>query len=110
MIPHIGVDIITIQLHYMRTNLFLILKKEYFDQITQGVKTEEYRQVTDYWQRRLLNRKYNKIIFQLGYQKGAPRIQSDWSGYDIKEVIHPFFNNKKTEVFAIKLSNVVYLG
>lgn len=94
----------------MKTNLFLVLKKEYFDQISQGVKTEEYRQVTDYWQRRLKNRQYDKIIFQLGYSKNAPRIRCNYNGYEVKEICHPFFNNKKTEVFAIKLSNVVTLS
>lgn len=40
------------------TILQLTLKKKWFDMIRSGAKTEEYREIKDYWDRRLLtNRK-----------------------------------------------------
>jgi len=34
--------------------LYLTLKKEWYEMIEHGEKTEEYREITDYWVRRLL--------------------------------------------------------
>ena len=39
----------------MRKRLVLPLKKKWFDMIKSGVKKEEYRDITDYWIRRLVN-------------------------------------------------------
>lgn len=38
----------------MRKRLVLPLKKKWFDMIKSGVKKEEYRDITDYWIRRLV--------------------------------------------------------
>lgn len=35
--------------------LHLVLKKKWFDLIASGVKTEEYRDVKPYWEKRLLD-------------------------------------------------------
>lgn len=35
--------------------LTFILKKEWFDKIKRGEKTVEYREITDYWQKRIIN-------------------------------------------------------
>ena len=34
-------------------DLKLVLKKEFYDLIESGVKTEEYREITDYWKKRI---------------------------------------------------------
>ena len=36
-------------------NLQLSLKKKWFDMTKAGVKTEDYREINDYWVRRLIN-------------------------------------------------------
>lgn len=48
-------------------NLFLILKGKWYGMIDAGIKLEEYRDLTDYWKRRLENRNYKTVTFQLGY-------------------------------------------
>jgi len=87
-------------------NLTLHLKKEYFLEIKHGHKTEEYRLITPYWQKRLKNRKYDKIIFCLGYPKSNDihrRIISEWKGYTKKTISHSLFGDIPVEVYAIKI-------
>jgi len=40
-------------MQYQKDILHLTLKKKWFDMIKSGVKTEEYREIKDYWVRRL---------------------------------------------------------
>ncbi|EIH7582098.1 TPA: ASCH domain-containing protein, partial [Escherichia coli] len=48
-------------------NLQLAVKGEYFDAMIRGEKTEEYRLCNDYWNKRLVNRKYYRLIITKGY-------------------------------------------
>lgn len=54
--------------------LNLTLKKQWFDMIASGEKREEYREIKPYWNKRLLNKKYDAISFRNGYSKDAPTI------------------------------------
>jgi len=54
--------------------LHLTLKKQWFDMIASGWKTEEYRAITHYWTVRLVPNRYDYISFRNGYSKNAPRI------------------------------------
>lgn len=38
--------------------LVLVLKKKWFDMIDSGIKKEEYREIKDYWIRRLILKEY----------------------------------------------------
>lgn len=49
--------------------LHLHLKKEWYNMILSGVKTEEYRDETEYWRKRLANKNYTHILFYYGYTK-----------------------------------------
>lgn len=51
----------------MEKTLFLTIKKEYFDAILSGEKTEEYRIVNTFYKSRIENKKYTHIILQNGY-------------------------------------------
>lgn len=42
--------------------LYLSLKKEWYNLIDDGVKTEEYREIKPYWVKRLLSLKKNKVF------------------------------------------------
>lgn len=44
-----------------RKTLYLSLKKEWYNLIDDGVKTEEYREIKPYWVKRLLALKNEKI-------------------------------------------------
>lgn len=38
----------------MKTTLHLILKRQWYDMIASGTKKEEYREITQYWMKRLM--------------------------------------------------------
>ena len=65
--------------------LHLNLFRKYFDQIAEGTKTVEYRDKTDYWKKRIENRKYDMIKFRNGYAKDAPTMLVEYKGYTIRE-------------------------
>ncbi len=63
--------------------LTLSLKRKWFNMIKSGVKLEEYREITDYWKKRLYKefwdgpicicdfKKFDKLVFTLGYPKAG---------------------------------------
>ena len=91
------------------SDLILPLKREYFEAIRDGSKTEEYRLCTPYWQKRLYSPfgSYDRIIFTLGYparDNHERRIIRPWAGYYIKTITHPHFGPHPVEVYAIKVA------
>ncbi|MBR1775213.1 MAG: hypothetical protein IJ759_06765 [Bacteroidales bacterium] len=76
--------------------LHLVLKKQWFDMIASGEKTEEYREIKPYWQKRIcincnelycerpcldcyrndMNtfNHYDTVTFYLGYKKDRPKM------------------------------------
>lgn len=89
------------------TNLQLAVNGEYFDQMRSGEKTEEYRLVNSYWCRRILARKYDRLIITRGYPKRddmSKRIDIPYEGYEIKMITHPHFGLEPVKVFAIKVN------
>ena len=50
----------------MEETLHLPLKKEWYDLIERGIKTEEYREIKPYWTKRLMKR-YCQVQFTYGY-------------------------------------------
>lgn len=53
-------------------SLKLVLKKKWYEMIASGEKTEEYRDITDYWNRRISGKMYKYVTFYLGYTKNRP--------------------------------------
>jgi hypothetical protein len=89
--------------------LFIILKGEYFHQIAGGTKTEEYRIASDYWAKKIIDRQYSHIIFQLGYSATAPRMTVEYLGYK-KKIIPSIVYNGQVEVFALKLGKITEIS
>ena len=54
--------------------LHLTLKRKWFDMIASGVKTEEYREIKPYWERRF-EKHYDVIEFRNGYGKHVPSMR-----------------------------------
>lgn len=52
--------------------LKLVLKKKWYDMIASGQKKEEYREITDYWIKRISGKEYKFVTFYLGYAKNRP--------------------------------------
>ena len=87
-------------------SLILPLKREYFEQIRRNEKPEEYRLITPYWQKRLENREYSRIVLTLGYPKADDherRIVKPWRGYVERTIQHPHFGPEPVRVFAINV-------
>lgn len=89
-------------------NLTLPIKAEYFDQIKDGTKPEEYRLQTPYWQKRLEGRTYGRLILTLGYPKRtdtARRLELPWRGYTVRTITHPHFGLHPVRVYAIDVGH-----
>jgi hypothetical protein len=88
----------------MTKKLTLNLKDVYFQEIKSGVKKYEYRLLTPYWEKRLINKFYEEIILKSGYPKKdnmEKQIVRPWLGYEIQTINHPHFGVNAVKVFAI---------
>ena len=111
--------------------LHLALKKKWFDLIDSGVKTEEYRDVKPYWEKRLLNYKgikanwknlifrefltgrfdacadyprgFTHVVFRNGYAKDAPRMTFKLESITIGEGREEWGAAPNKQYFIIKL-------
>lgn len=82
-----------------KTTLKTTLKREFFDAIHRGEKTEEYRDLSDYWMSRLLVkepdgsytfekfREYDTILFRNGYNPDSPTMEVEFKGTRILEYL-----------------------
>lgn len=89
--------------------LTLNLKREYFEQIKSGIKTEEYRLCTPYWSKRLEGKNFDKLIIKLGYPKNdeIEKIMTfPWRGYKKKKITHKHFGSDPVKVYAIKVEGI----
>lgn len=89
------------------STLHLALKAEYFDAIRDGTKTEEFRLVTPFWEKRLAGRVYARIVLTKGYPAHSDtdrRLERPWRGLEIKSITHPHFGPEPVRVFAIKVN------
>lgn len=80
--------------------LHLTLKKKWFDMVASGEKKEEYREIKDYWTRRLTEimkngvdqatvfRTFDRVEFRNGYGKDAPKILMECRGVEVDYGFH----------------------
>lgn len=88
-------------------DLILPLKRKWFDQIKAGIKPFEFRLDNEYWQKRLIGKNYDKVIFTLGYPKrddAERRIVKHWAGYEMQTVISEEWDNEPKDCFAIRIT------
>jgi hypothetical protein len=106
--------------------LHLTLNKKWFDMILSGKKKEEYREVKDYWMKRLvgingcgtsynftiLNNRENKckefdyIIFKNGYSKNARTMKIECEGITVNQGRREW-GAPNYRVFVIKLGKII---
>ena len=90
------------------SDLILPLKREYFEQIRAGLKLEEYRLVNAYWAKRIVGRRYDRVVLTLGYPKAddhARRLIKPWRGYVVRTITHAHFGAEPVLVFAINVDS-----
>jgi ASC-1-like (ASCH) protein len=80
--------------------LHMTLKREWFDKIAAGTKKEEYREQKPYWERRLMGRSYDEIIFRNGYGTHVPEMRVEFLGVTRR-------GTGKSAVFVIRLGRVL---
>jgi len=87
--------------------LHLTLKKKWFDMISTGEKREEYRHIKSYWNKRLMGKDYDVIVFRNGYSKNSPtmivELKEILSGFGVVEWGAP----ESQPVYIIKLGNIL---
>ena len=88
--------------------LRLNLKREYWEDIRDGKKPEEFRLQTPYWEKRLSS-SYDEIHLLWGYPKKYDEsriIRRVYRGYTVKTITHKHFGDMPVSVFAIKVSTL----
>jgi hypothetical protein len=61
--------------------------------------------VKPYWQKRLVGRTYDRVVFWDAYKPHSPDtvIVSAWRGYEIQTIQHEHFGPAPVKVFAIRV-------
>lgn len=85
--------------------LYLPLKKEWYEMIECGVKTEEYREINAYWSSRLMFKSLTHVKFSYGYTKRTMT-------FEIERITigagNPKWGAPTEFVFIIKLGKRIY--
>lgn len=105
--------------------LYLPLKKEWFEMIASGKKTEEYRLMNDFWTKRICSKakdgsfecskeKFSYVEFTLGYPKKddiSKRMRFEISAIYPQKGGNPEWGANPDEMyFVIKLGNKIEMG
>jgi len=68
--------------------LHLTLHKKWFDEILNGTKKIEYREIKPYWTKRLFDdrkpKKFDIILFRNGYGKKSPQMKVEFLGVKVE--------------------------
>ena len=88
--------------------LTLRIKREYWEEIRDGNKEEEFRLVTKYWATRLIGKKFDEIHLINGYpsktEAEAKTLKRPWRGFSQGQITHPHFGPCPVEVFKIQVN------
>ena len=85
----------------------LTLKKQWFDMIASGQKTEEYREIKPYWTTRLKDpARYQTVQFKNGYSKHAPTVTLELLGIT-KGIGKPQWGAPHTRVYILQLGKIL---
>jgi len=60
--------------------LDLPIKRQFFDQILARTKTEEFRDLGEYWRAKLEGREYDEMRFRAGYKPDSPKMYAEFKG------------------------------
>ena len=85
--------------------LTLNLHKRFFDEIVNGTKKKEFRQVKKYWANRIEGRFYEALVFKNGYAKNAPTAVFRYEGFEKEKIECPLFGPGNVEVYALKIGD-----
>ena len=104
-------------IHELRPILHLNLIKKWFDMTSNGIKLEEYREITPYWSRVFINGKikikgkyYHPtdvfICFSNGYAKNRPQNIFECKGLKVGFGKQEWGAKPDTQYFILSLENI----
>jgi hypothetical protein len=89
--------------------LVLPIKREFFEKIKSGEKTEEYREIKPYWTKRLEKKGIVKIKLRVGYpsvETPDNTITCEYRGHTLKTIDSKVYGGE-TKVYAIDVSKPI---
>ena len=87
--------------------LHLTLKKKWFDLIASCEKLEEYREIKDYWTKRLIGKEYDIIRFRNGYSPDSPTMDVEFKGVRCDYAKPEWSNNSQGLFYVISLGKIL---
>lgn len=90
--------------------LRLNLKRKWWEQIRDGVKSRELRLFNDFWKKRLVGRDYDEVHLCLGYPKKGDDdkvLKRKFGGCELVSIVHQEFGADEVVVFSIDVSEAV---
>ena len=96
--------------------LHLNLKKKWFDMILSGEKTEEYRDITEYWKKRLTKhwehpiyerKSYDTITFSNGYSKNRRQFVIKYHQLRVGKGKHEWGADYGIDYFKLYLGKII---
>ena len=112
----------------MNNTLHLNLKYKWFKMIFLGIKKEEYRALTPYWDKRLCNigsvnrslnlifngklpentfKEWDTITFSNGYSRDRPQFEIEFKGIEIREGNPEWGAEPGKKYFVLKLGDIL---
>ncbi|MGE5521790.1 MAG: ASCH domain-containing protein [Candidatus Dadabacteria bacterium] len=87
--------------------LHLTIKRQYFLEILEGLKKEEYREDKEYWAERLEGKEksFTHILFKNGYNTDAPEMLVECKGIQLE--IWKYKDIHEEFVWVIKLGKIL---
>lgn len=86
--------------------LHFTLSKRWFEMIVRGEKREEYREIKDYWIKRLEGKDYDAIQFRNGYSPTSPTVLV-YLNRIVKRVGKPEWGAPEHPVYVLKLGAII---
>lgn len=87
--------------------LHLTLKRQWFDMIASGEKTDEYREIKPYWETRLSDAsRYSVVRFRNGYNPGSPTMTIELLGIS-QGVGNPKWGAPSSPVYRLHLGKII---
>ena len=96
--------------------LHLNLKRKWFDMILARIKPEEYRALTEYWEKRLVEfitdqytewKDYDTITFSNGYSKDRDQFVIELKAIEIRTGHKEWGAEEGQEYFVLSLGNII---
>jgi len=93
--------------------LHLVLKRKWFDMILSGEKVEEYRELSDHWCKRLLEKNsmdpkyFDTITFSHGYAKDRDQFVINYLDLEINSGLEEWGAVEGKRYFVLKLGLII---